>query len=383
MEPNEPFKLVDDNLVLKFAGKRYYLTVADVEMVAFEPHLGQLVQPRPDERPRRVGMGLFYGTQIFLPFPMSAMNQPALLQARWAIASQLAAEQRRSRFGGGSIPEALHGEVIDRSDRHQTPREIAEWLSEEKGVKTSHASVARLVHRHQRTAAQARLTADAPKVLADLDAQREAFNSAMDTLAQLEDHLVERIIDGGTEQDPVAEQAIRLAHKRAALLDRQIRATTALLTSRAGLDRGGWSLDAQPLTAPQPRAPANDVEPGPARASMSALARFAGPVLALLIVFGAAMPTALAAIPESGLERTCTGSASPFSAAGAPLAVQVSNVRRGDGALLQQGHAFEIEVRVEQDSGIAALLQKRSCGAPLVGNLRPQGTPSARALIPT
>ncbi len=318
METVEPFALIENGCALEFSGHRYYLCVANTNMDTFRGHLGALVRPKPGEQPRRVGVGAVYGTQIFLPVAMSLPTQYDVLQARAVIAVQLAAEaeaqkraqeqeHRRRTFGDSSIPEELHDDVIERMRRYETPRDIAAWLRETKGVQTSHASVARLVHRYERMFAQARLTDDAPELLADLNGHRESFNSAMDTLAQLEDHLVQRVIDGEQQEDPVAEQAIRLARHRATLADRRLRATTALLTSRAGVVRAGGRTDAEPRRA------AND-----------------------------------APEPESPFERPCTGSARPSSDSEASRAA--SALGHGDGAVLPDGEQVPGAAAREDDA---------------------------------
>ncbi len=210
--------------------------------------------------------------------------------------------QVRSReLQSGSIPEELHAAIIARDAMGEAARDIAQWLRDTKGVKTSHASVARLLQRLKRQAAQQKLREDAPQLLADLDADRLAFNAALDTMAILEDYTIQRVVDGKTDEDRSLEQVIRICHRRATLLDRRLRSTTQLLMSCGGYTR----------TAPQRPAPV--ATPDRAPTSRSPNAPLIATAAALLILLGPGLPVAQAEMTESGFERLCTGSARPSS----------------------------------------------------------------------
>ncbi len=377
MAPITNFTLTDANTVLLINGQRHVISATPEQRAKYPDSLGILVAPEPGEIPRRAGDGFVYGGCMFLP------------------AAPAPHEARTRKLQGGTIPAELHAAVIERAARGETARDIAQWLRDEKQVQTSHASVARLIQRHSREAARARLAEDAPELLADLNANRLAFNSALDTMAMLEDFAIQRLIDGETEADKAADLAIRICHRRATLLDRQLRSVTRLLISPAKYPRATAPRVTHPDAGPVPNQSAPAITRGGAlTASVAAMAA------ALAIVLGPDLFVSRPAKAETAFERPCTGAARPFSdsapgeivspssararSSGTHSAeAQTRNPRRAGGAILQRGQTFEItsamstqripcEVVCRPGPAFASAQQNRPSGATQVGNLRPQ-----------
>jgi hypothetical protein len=323
----EQVKPVYDNGVIRWMSQEYKLvpTVNDLEMYGVgDPTM--YVKPQPNEVPRRVGGGFFYGGSIFLPKPKNKASPSSLASEMRDLLRQVKAEtearQRELLLRPVRIPPELQAEVLTRSRSGATTREIAQWLRDEMNCETSHGSVSRLLHRLSREEAQAKLATDMPELIADMKAQRETLNSTLETMGLLQDYAFEQVANGEVSPDKPMQLAFRMAREHAAILDRRLREASSFLLAR---ERLAQLAEHRRTPAPAPRpelglpavaATTEALPPAPHVAlasiahSSSRLGASLGTVgLVLLFLFGALRP-ARAAVVDSCFERACSGSTS-------------------------------------------------------------------------
>jgi hypothetical protein len=212
--------------VIEWKGTSYVVVLSFNEKCIYVEDQSPLVSPQPGEKPRAVRGGFIYGGRTFLPDTLDPEECSEMVEAG-AMETQFEAEKstqlRQGALQVSSIPAALEAEVVTRYASGYSTREIAQWLGEEKHCKTSHASVDRLLQRHRRIAAQAKLAAGRPELLADLEAHRVAFDSALDTMALLEDYVFQLAQNGMRGPDESVTLSFRMAQQRASLLDKRLR----------------------------------------------------------------------------------------------------------------------------------------------------------------
>jgi hypothetical protein len=340
--------------VIEWKGTNYVVVLSFNEKCIYVEDQSPLVSPQPGEKPRAVRGGFIYGGRTFLPDTLDPEECSESAEAN-AMQAQVEAEKstqlRQGALQVSSIPAALEAEVVTRYGDGYSTREIAQWLGEEKQCKTSHASVDRLLQRHRRIAAQAKLAAGRPELLADIEAHRVAFDSALDTMALLEDYVFQLALNGMRGPDESVTQSFRMAQQRATLLDKRLRQGVNLflaceqneLRAEARQSRTTAPANDAPMAAKEPvpippvAAPAA-AKPATDWSSVNLAPRWMsgllpGIVLWLLL---ASPAQARSVIADSAFERPGTPSASPSSVlpltartALAQQAIESSKDRRG------------------------------------------------------
>jgi hypothetical protein len=345
--------------VIEWKGTSYNVVLSFNEKCIYGEDQSPLVLPQPGEKPRAVRGGFIYGGRTFLPDTLDPEECSEMVEAG-AMETQFEAEKstqlRQGALQVSSIPAALEAEVLSRYASGYSTREIAQWLGEEKHCKTSHASVDRLLQRHRRTTALAKLAAGRPELLADIEAHRVAFAGALDTMALLEDYVFQLALNGMRGPDESVTLSFRMAQQRATLLDKRLRQGVNLFLAceqnelraeaRQSRTTAPAPASSEPVltTAPAPIPPAPIPPAAPAAAkpatdwsSMNLMPRRMGGLLpgVLLWLLLASPAQARSAMADSAFERLGTPSASPSSVLPCPpephaqQAIESSKDRRG------------------------------------------------------
>jgi hypothetical protein len=341
--------------VIEWKGTTYEVVLSYTEKSIYDEDPSPLVSPQPGEKPRPVRCGFFYGGRVFLPDTLDPEDIGWRAEAnaiQKEIDQQKDAQLRQGAMQVSSIPVTLEAEVVTRYASGYSTREIAHWLGDEKHCKTSHASVDRLLQRHRRTTAQAKLAAGRPELLADIEAHRVAFDGALDTMALLEDYVFQLALNGVNRPEESVMLSFRMAQQRATLLDKRLRQGVNLflaceqneLRAEARQSRTTAPASDAPVAARKPatstaRAPAPSapipsapIPPvaAPAAAAKSVLSwsslnlmprRMGGLLPSIVLWLLLASPAqARSVIADSAFERPCTPSASPSSVLPCPPA---------------------------------------------------------------
>jgi hypothetical protein len=314
--------------VIEWKGTTYEVVLSYTEKSIYEEDPSPLISPQPGEKPRPVRCGFFYGGRTFLPDTLDPEDIGWRAEAN-AIQKEIDQEKdtqfRQGALQVSSIPAALEAEVVSRYASGYSTREIAHWLGEEKQCKTSHASVDRLLQRHRRTAAQAKLAAGRPELLADIEAHRVAFDSALDTMALLEDYVFQLALNGVRKPDASVTLSFQMAQQRATLLDKRLRQGVNLFLAceqnelRSEARQSSTTAPAPASSEPAPIPPVT--EPTAAateilsRSSLNVAPRRMGGLLPGIVLWLllASPAQARSAIADSAFERPGTPSASPSS----------------------------------------------------------------------
>jgi hypothetical protein len=317
--------------VIEWKGTSYNVVLSYTEKDVYDEDPSPLISPQPGEKPRPVRCGFFYGGRVFLPDTLDPEDIGWGTEAN-AIQQEIDQEKdtqlRQGALQVSSIPAALEAEVVTRYGAGYSTREIAQWLGEEKHCKTSHASVDRLLQRHRRIAAQAKLAAGRPELLADLEAHRVAFAGALDTMALLEDYVFQLALNGVNRPEESVMLSFRMAQQRATLLDKRLRQGVNLflaceqneLRAEARQSRTTTPANDAPVAAKEPApippvaAPAA-AKPATDWSSMNLMPRRMGGLLpgVLLWLLLASPAQAQSVMADSAFERPGTPSESPSS----------------------------------------------------------------------
>ena len=184
----------------------------------------------PGEVPRRVKDGFVYGGRAFIrrfKTAFRAAGKFADKNAREML--QLDAARDREERNASSIPVELHAEVVKLA-ASMDQRTIAKVLEKTWKVKTSHASVGRVVRKARLAAARASRSEAVQDEVEMLRIQlSETFEALMDAQAEL---LEQQQAPGAAELKHVPV-AIRIHQQTAALLERRLRAASRDLPSLA------------------------------------------------------------------------------------------------------------------------------------------------------
>jgi hypothetical protein len=343
--------------VIEWKGTSYNVVLSYTEESVYDEDPSPLILPQPGEKPRPVRCGFFYGGRVFLPDTLDPESLSWTGEAnaiQKEIDQEKEAQLRQAAMQVSSIPVALEAEVVTRYASGYSTREIAHWLGEEKHCKTSHASVDRLLQRHRRMTAQAKLAAGRPELLADLEAHRVAFDGALDTMALLEDYVFQLALNGVRHPDESVMLSFRMAQQRATLLDKRLRQGVNLLLAceqnalraeaRQSRTTAPAPASSEPVltTAPAPIPPAPIPPAAPAKpatdwSKMNLMPRRMGGLLPgiLLWLLLASPAQARSVTADSAFERPGTPSAAPSSVLPCPpephaqQAIESCKARRG------------------------------------------------------